>query len=207
MIPHVAHQQNRAQSRVLVFRRMTRGSAVILKSLKSMTFKVLRWSVLASLSCVSLVLASTLVASYIPPPSHPFLIGDHVYSLPGSSGWHFRTVGGRRFGDLFVGGGKVFASVYEEQNIVNPTLENDYTELRTCIRILKDPSFELSFPILPFLLLTGIYPLVHLWVISSRWLQKQKAGLYSLCQNCGYNLTANISGTCPECGDAIHLDS
>ena len=23
------------------------------------------------------------------------------------------------------------------------------------------------------------------------------------CQNCGYNLTGNVSGTCPECGDAV----
>jgi predicted amidophosphoribosyltransferase len=23
------------------------------------------------------------------------------------------------------------------------------------------------------------------------------------CQNCGYNLTGNVSGRCPECGQAI----
>jgi len=24
-----------------------------------------------------------------------------------------------------------------------------------------------------------------------------------LCQNCGYNLTGNVSGRCPECGEAV----
>ena len=28
-----------------------------------------------------------------------------------------------------------------------------------------------------------------------------------LCVNCGYNLTGNISGTCPECGKPIPVDS
>ena len=33
-----------------------------------------------------------------------------------------------------------------------------------------------------------------------RWRRKKKG----LCWNCGYDLTGNVSGVCPECGTKVH---
>lgn len=57
--------------------------------------------------------------------------------------------------------------------------------------------FLLSFPIgfvgLPLLLLSGVIG----------WRQWKHAPKASRCRNCGYNLTGNISGVCPECGSLV----
>lgn len=53
---------------------------------------------------------------------------------------------------------------------------------------------SLTLPIwLPFLIIA--VPTAFLWHHDRR--RKFKPGR---CQNCGYNLTGNISGVCPECG-------
>ena len=40
-------------------------------------------------------------------------------------------------------------------------------------------------------------PTAYLWFLDRRRPDKSK------CTNCGYNLTGNISGVCPECGAAV----
>ena len=59
---------------------------------------------------------------------------------------------------------------------------------------------HLTFPLhLPFLVLTAtlaalcVYPLLP--NPRQRWRRKR-----GLCVSCGYDLTGNVSGTCPECG-------
>jgi uncharacterized membrane-anchored protein len=45
----------------------------------------------------------------------------------------------------------------------------------------------------------SIVPIVRLAVWYHKWRQPQAGH----CQNCGYNLTGNVSGVCPECGKPI----
>ncbi|MBN1343423.1 MAG: hypothetical protein JXQ73_12120 [Phycisphaerae bacterium] len=47
---------------------------------------------------------------------------------------------------------------------------------------------------LPFLL--GAIPAAYLW-------HRDRRIPPGHCQHCGYNLTANTSGLCPECGDRV----
>jgi len=52
-------------------------------------------------------------------------------------------------------------------------------------------------------LLFGLLPLVSAVRILNRF-RRRKAGQ---CRSCGYNLTGNLSGTCPECGTLIPTPS
>lgn len=61
-------------------------------------------------------------------------------------------------------------------------------------------ALKYSFPVWCLLL---VLPIV--WWID-RLLRRQWTRLRAcagLCQSCGYNLTGNVSGTCPECGTPI----
>jgi hypothetical protein len=48
-----------------------------------------------------------------------------------------------------------------------------------------------------------------LWtlVAAGRFLRARRIQTFNLCGACGYNLTANTSGVCPECGTAVVLNS
>ena len=50
--------------------------------------------------------------------------------------------------------------------------------------------------------ITALLPLRHLYIVRTRW-QREKRQKRGLCETCGYNLTGNVSGVCPECGDSI----
>jgi hypothetical protein len=58
------------------------------------------------------------------------------------------------------------------------------------------PMSSISAPLWPLVLLTAILPALRWWrrTKRSRW---QAIGA---CQRCGYDLTGNVSGACPECG-------
>ena len=47
-----------------------------------------------------------------------------------------------------------------------------------------------------------IVRLVGLWVVRSL-IRRVVLQTGSLCRSCGYNLTGNESGVCPECGEEI----
>jgi hypothetical protein len=57
----------------------------------------------------------------------------------------------------------------------------------------------LLLPVWPFFALTAILP--ALW-LTRRWRTHHRRK-HDLCLTCGYDLTANTSGVCPECGAAI----
>jgi hypothetical protein len=63
-------------------------------------------------------------------------------------------------------------------------------------------SMEISAVIVPwwfFVAATSVLPAVRLRAIWRR-LRRIRRGL---CTDCGYDLTGNTSGTCPECGRAV----
>lgn len=65
-----------------------------------------------------------------------------------------------------------------------------HTEMQTILRL---PLW------MPFFMLM-IYPTSRAWRGPIRRLRRRRR---NQCMKCGYNLTANISGTCPECGTPI----
>ena len=65
------------------------------------------------------------------------------------------------------------------------------------------PSHRLTILIVPLwmlFILFAAYPLVAFARGPvRRWRQRKRGG----CQNCGYNLTGNVSRVCPECGKGV----
>lgn len=57
--------------------------------------------------------------------------------------------------------------------------------------------YRLSIPIWPLLLAAAMPTGIVFWRASKRIPPGH-------CQKCGYNLTGNVSGICPECGSKIH---
>jgi hypothetical protein len=51
--------------------------------------------------------------------------------------------------------------------------------------------------------LLGLYPAVVLVSSIARRVRRHRRRLRGLCAQCGYNLTGNVSGTCPECGQGV----
>ena len=62
------------------------------------------------------------------------------------------------------------------------------------------PYFGLVAPWVDLLILTAILPVA--WMINWLWRRhrRRRAARLLLCTSCGYNLTGNTSGVCPECG-------
>ena len=46
----------------------------------------------------------------------------------------------------------------------------------------------------------ALYPVVQLAIFGARRVRRRRRLLCGLCIKCGYNLTGNVSGVCPECG-------
>ena len=61
-------------------------------------------------------------------------------------------------------------------------------------------SYWLWLPIFPLFVLFSIFPLYAFIRGPYRRYCRRKKGL---CLKCGYNLTGNVSGVCPECGEKI----
>jgi len=62
---------------------------------------------------------------------------------------------------------------------------------------------DIQLPLwLPMLLVGG--PTGFLWYGDlTRWIRVRCSTPPGHCQHCGYNLTGNVSGRCPECGEKI----
>ena len=59
---------------------------------------------------------------------------------------------------------------------------------------------RICVPLLLLVLLFGSYPLIAFIRGPLRRWRRRKRGK---CQNCGYNLTGNVTGVCSECGTAV----
>ncbi|MCP4249914.1 MAG: hypothetical protein GY778_22960 [bacterium] len=58
----------------------------------------------------------------------------------------------------------------------------------------------ITFPIWSLTALLTFYPVIALIRGPGRRWRRRRRGL---CLPCGYDLTGNVSGVCPECGEAI----
>ena len=64
-------------------------------------------------------------------------------------------------------------------------------------------AWRITFPLSALIVLFAAYPIVTFIRGPMRRWHRRREGL---CQTCGYNLTGNVSGVCPECGTRIaHL--
>ena len=70
---------------------------------------------------------------------------------------------------------------------------NDWTQTRSRY------STAAYLPYSCLLLVTA--PLPAVWLVRARRTARRRR--LALCLTCGYNLTGNTSGTCPECGAAV----
>ena len=52
-------------------------------------------------------------------------------------------------------------------------------------------------------LLLPVFSAIRVWVQGRQFARKYKRLAAGQCIRCGYDLTGNVSGTCPECGIAI----
>jgi hypothetical protein len=61
-------------------------------------------------------------------------------------------------------------------------------------------AWNLSLHLWPLVANFSIYPILAFYCGPYRRYRRRKKGL---CLKCGYNLTGNVSGICPECGEKI----
>lgn len=68
---------------------------------------------------------------------------------------------------------------------------------RTASGVYSNQWMIAQFPIWPLALATALLPLCF---ALARWRSRPRPGV---CQACRYDLTGNLSGTCPECGTPV----
>lgn len=79
-----------------------------------------------------------------------------------------------------------------------------FTWLGLELRIDRSTSIE-SIRV-PTWMLVAVFSLLPLWRESGRY-SKRRRSRANLCVECGYNLTSNTSGICPECGTKVPTTS
>ena len=62
----------------------------------------------------------------------------------------------------------------------------------TTLTVLYFISLAVSFVVFVYVEITG-----------KRRMEQRRRRQLGLCLNCGYNLTGNVSGICPECGQPV----
>jgi hypothetical protein len=65
---------------------------------------------------------------------------------------------------------------------------------------VRSLSPEFIVPLVVPVLLMAMLPIA---VVTLRWAGRRRRLKLSLCLRCGYSLTGNTSGVCPECGTAV----
>jgi len=60
-------------------------------------------------------------------------------------------------------------------------------------------SYQLRAPLWFLAALAGAYPVI----VAIRYVRSRRRRPPEACKRCGYNLTGNVSGICPECGTPI----
>jgi len=56
----------------------------------------------------------------------------------------------------------------------------------------------------PLWIPTTIFGLYPAWALVAFVRRRRRLARGNLCKDCGYNLTGNVSGVCPECGTEVN---
>jgi hypothetical protein len=64
-----------------------------------------------------------------------------------------------------------------------------------------EPAASIRYSVIPFILLLVTYLVARFVYSKLRWRRINATD----CSSCGYNLTGNVSGICPECGLRIQV--
>lgn len=88
-----------------------------------------------------------------------------------------------------------------ENNIAIQKIRTGLTE-QEVMRIAQLPrlSFSIALPLFVWIILTGWYPL---FLVVRGPLRRRRRARRGWCIKCGYDLTGNESGVCPECGKPV----
>jgi hypothetical protein len=71
-------------------------------------------------------------------------------------------------------------------------------------RLQRHIDFWAAVPFWALTLMTGAIPALWIGRSTLRRFGRKSAGA-NACRQCGYDLTGNISGTCPECGSRVEF--
>jgi len=73
---------------------------------------------------------------------------------------------------------------------------------------IHDSYFTYSWgPAFAAICATAVLPLLWCGAFLSSRMRRRRSPEDGACGNCGYNLTGNVSGVCPECGTAIVISN
>ena len=108
----------------------------------------------------------------------------HSFDVSGESATREFRIGGMR------ASGETFTIVPVDSNGEPDLLSQEPTRYVTAI--------TMQIPTWPLLILLGLYPTYVL--VFARKRRRDRLRRQGLCVKCGYNLTGNTSGVCPECG-------
>ena len=156
--------------------------------------RILKWM---GLGACGLVLAAAWWSSrddrvplvYFSPPVTVTIFESRVsvwlYPFPrkhvSPQGWHY--------GHNFKDGNELSRYGFDSPNIAHmPFRSGGHVLLRSFW------TWYIRVPFWLILILVGI-PTAYMW-------RRERRVLKGHCQTCGYNLTGNVSGRCPECGEA-----
>lgn len=128
------------------------------------------------------------------------LLGTTVAWAQGSRGWGvaYSPQGQQRTTTFFVVDGWAYIlvnlSLYSGQGLRTITK----AEVRIATRLVEWTSAgRLRCPLYVLCAIFALWPAMHLYFVI-----KHRANRHpNHCSHCGYDLTGNISGTCPECGE------
>jgi 4-amino-4-deoxy-L-arabinose transferase-like glycosyltransferase len=129
---------------------------------------------------------------------------------------HLVAMGGARYNGVNAFPGKIGCHYYSDRLPPEFSSAAKVAEYR-CLGFAYDPNRLITYddpPRVRYIYYTGHRFYVPYWFAlvllailpvarAARWRRQRRRTILNLCLICGYSLTANISGVCPECGTAI----
>ncbi len=148
--------------------------------------RILKWTGVG----LSLIILAAWIAS---------LWWQAIFVLPGDRVFSVTTTGGTVLGIADGDARKIFKGGILAHGWYGFGLDWPEPFIREPIEDIHASAIKMPF--WPMLLFTAI-PTAWLWHRDRRLFSSPPDHLF--CRGCGYDLTGNLSGVCPECGDKVH---